>query len=111
MNRFNLQTLMFIFLVLLSCKQKTGSSVLISEDQNLNQNNNAEMIITKSLFGHTEEGTPVHCFLLQNVFGMKVEIIEFGAIVSSIKVPDKKGKFDDVVLGYDNLEGRKGISI
>ena len=105
MNRFNLQTLMFVFLLLLSCKQKSGSSVLVSADQNLNQNNNAEMTITKSLFGHTEEGTPVHCFLLQNVFGMKVEIIEFGAIVSSIKVPDKKGKFDDVVLGYDNLEG------
>ena len=105
MNRFYLQTLMFVFLVLLSCKQKTGSSVLVSADQNLNQNNNAEMTITKSLFGHTEEGVPVHCFLLQNRFGMEVEIIEFGAIVSRIKVPDKKGKFDDVVLGYDNLEG------
>jgi len=105
MNRFYLQTLMFVFFVLLSCKQKTGSSVLVSADQNLNQNKSAEMTITKSLFGHTGEGAPVNCFLLQNGAGMKVEIIEFGAIVSSIKVPDKTGKFDDVVLGYDKLEG------
>ena len=27
------------------------------------------------------------------------------AIVQSLKVPDKNGKFDDVVLGYDTLDG------
>ncbi len=63
------------------------------------------MNISKNVYGNTEEGKPVHSFLLQNGSGMEVEIIELGAIVSSIKVPDKSGKFDDVVLGYDKLEG------
>ena len=35
---------------------------------------------------------------------MKVEIINYGAIVVSITAPDKNGKLEDVVLGFDNLE-------
>ena len=36
---------------------------------------------------------------------MKVKIINYGAIVVSIEVPDKYGKINDVVLGYDSIEG------
>ncbi|HEY1489894.1 MAG TPA: aldose epimerase family protein, partial [Verrucomicrobiae bacterium] len=37
--------------------------------------------------------------------GMEATIMTYGGIVTSLKVPDKNGKFDDVVLGYDNLGG------
>jgi aldose 1-epimerase len=36
---------------------------------------------------------------------MEVGVIEYGATLVSIRVPDKDGKMDDVLLGFDNLEG------
>src|SRR5215831_20756374 len=39
---------------------------------------------------------------LKNARGMEVQIIPYGGIVKSIRVPDRNGHFDDVVLGYDN---------
>ncbi len=40
-------------------------------------------------------------FTLKNKAGMEVKITNYGAIVMSIKTPDRKGAFDDVVLGFD----------
>ena len=60
--------------------------------------------ISKSVFGKLPNREPVHSFLLKNFTGMEVEIIELGAIVRSIKTPDKNGKIEDVVLAWDKLE-------
>ncbi|MGA2786219.1 MAG: aldose epimerase family protein [Verrucomicrobiota bacterium] len=62
-------------------------------------------IVSHSPFGKTPDGTPVEIYTLCNVRGMEARILTYGGIVQSLKVPDKNGKFDDVVLGYDNLEG------
>lgn len=42
---------------------------------------------------------------------MEVSIINYGAIVTSIKVPDKNGCVEDVVLGFDTLEGKLNIFV
>lgn len=44
-------------------------------------------------------------FTLKNPAGMEVRVTNYGGIVTSLKVPDREGKFDDVVLGYDSLAG------
>jgi len=41
---------------------------------------------------------------LTNANGMKVVVTNFGGRVVSLFAPDKNGKLDDVVLGYDSLE-------
>jgi len=41
---------------------------------------------------------------LKNARGMEVRVIPYGGIVTSIRVPDRNGRFDDVVLGYDDAE-------
>ncbi len=51
------------------------------------------------------DGTVVHRYTLRNARGAQVQIIDYGAIVTSIKVPDRRGRFADVVLGYDSLPG------
>ena len=51
------------------------------------------------------DGQHVQLYKLTNKNGVEVEISNFGGVVQSLKVPDKNGKFDDVVLGYDKLEG------
>lgn len=62
-------------------------------------------MVEKKLFGKLADGREVNEYLLKNVNGMEVKIIEYGAIVVSVTAPDKNGKFADVTLGYDNLEG------
>ncbi|MGA8026210.1 MAG: aldose epimerase family protein [Bryobacteraceae bacterium] len=55
-------------------------------------------------FGKTPEGQQVYLYTLKNSSGMEVKITNFGARITSIKVMDRNKKFDDVVLGFDNLE-------
>lgn len=62
-------------------------------------------MIEKKLFGRLNDGTEVYEFTLQNPGGMRVKIINYGAIVMSIEVPDRNGKLGDVILGYDDLDG------
>lgn len=62
------------------------------------------MSITKRLYGKTLEENDVSIYTLSNSKGMTAEISDFGGIVVSLCVPDKTGKIDDVVLGYENLD-------
>jgi aldose 1-epimerase len=61
--------------------------------------------ITKAAFGRTPDGTPVELYTLRNARGMAASIMTYGGIITSLKVPDKNGRFDDVVLGFDHLDG------
>jgi aldose 1-epimerase len=54
-------------------------------------------------FGRTADGKEVLLFSLRNSKGAEALISNYGGIVTSLKVPDRNGKFSDVVLGYDNL--------
>ena len=65
----------------------------------------AKSSMKRQPFGKTGDGEPVELFVLSNGKGMEVAITNFGGIVVALKVPDRKGKSDDIVLGYDNLEG------
>lgn len=61
------------------------------------------MQISKAPFGQIED-EKVYLYTLTNNQSMIVEITNYGGIVTSIVVPDKTGHFDDVVLGFDNLD-------
>jgi aldose 1-epimerase len=59
--------------------------------------------VIKRPFGTLPNGREVELFLLTNDSGMRVEITPFGGIVTSITTADRNGRFDDVVLGFDDL--------
>ena len=61
-------------------------------------------MITKQPFGKTADGKPVDIFTLTNAKGMEAKIMTYGGIVVSLKTPDRDGKLDDVVLGFDTLD-------
>jgi len=65
---------------------------------------NPQGTLTHSHFGQLPDGTPVELYTLRNSRGMEAQIMNYGGIVTSLKVPDKSGKLDDVVLGYDTLD-------
>jgi aldose 1-epimerase len=57
-----------------------------------------------SNYGKMPNGKPVHLFTLQNNNGVKVQLTDYGARIISSWIPDRNGKFDDVILGYSCLE-------
>lgn len=54
-------------------------------------------------FGKTKDGQKVTVYELRNGSGMSVNILDYGATVQSIIVPDRDGVPTDVVLGYDDI--------
>lgn len=56
-------------------------------------------------FGKTNDGTPVEQYILRNSHGLTATVITYGGILQSLKVPDRNGKFEDVVLGFDDVQG------
>ena len=53
----------------------------------------------------TQDGRPVTLYTLTNANGVEVDTMNYGGIILSIRVPDRKGQFADVVLGHETLEG------
>src|SRR4051812_42600817 len=49
-------------------------------------------------------GKPIEMITLKNSHGIEVQAITYGAIITSIKVPDRAGKIADVALGFDRPE-------
>jgi aldose 1-epimerase len=56
-------------------------------------------------YGKLPDGTPITEHTLKNKAGVTAKVITYGGILTSLTVPDKDGKFADVVLGCDTLEG------
>src|SRR6478735_10133895 len=47
--------------------------------------------------------TQLEIYSLQNKNGLRMTVTNFGGRIVSLSVPDKNGKSDDIVLGYDSL--------
>lgn len=62
------------------------------------------MKIQQDIFGKLKNGSEVHLFTLTNANKIQVQIINYGGIITSIKTPDKNGDFQNIVLGFDNLQ-------
>lgn len=58
----------------------------------------------KKEFGATKNGKKASCYVLKNSKGMEAVVSDFGASLLKLYVPDKDGKTQDVVLGYETLE-------
>lgn len=64
---------------------------------------NAKTSVTKQPFGHTVDGTAVDLYILSDG-KIEAHITNYGGIITSLLTPDRKGKLDDIVLGYDSLD-------
>lgn len=61
-----------------------------------------------SSFGRMADGTEASLVTLVNKNGMGIEVTDYGAALVAVTVPDKNGRIDDVVLGYDDVTGYVG---
>lgn len=60
--------------------------------------------VTRAPFGALADGTPIELFTLTNANGVEVRTITYGGIILSLRVPDRAGRLDDIVLGHDSLD-------
>jgi len=72
--------------------------------KNDNKMRKNKVSITKSFYGKTKDNKKVDLYSFKNENGMQVDIINYGGIITSLKVPDKNGDTEDIVLGYNKLE-------
>ena len=56
-------------------------------------------------FGTAPDGQPVDVYTLTNPRGVEARVTNYGGIILGLRVPDRNGRFEDVVLGYDTLAG------
>jgi len=64
----------------------------------------AKSKMQKQSFGKTADGQQADLYILTNKTGMEAAITNYGGTLVSLKVPDRNGKLEDVVLGYDKLD-------
>jgi aldose 1-epimerase len=95
--------------------KKIGGSLLIllavlcifgcnkKENNNKTHSENMENVQVSG-YGVTAKGDSIKKYTLTNKNGMKVEIINYGGIITSLTAPDKDGKYQDVVLGFTRPE-------
>jgi len=68
------------------------------------QQNPSTSGVQQERFGAREE-RPIILYTLKNSHGVEVRAMNYGGIIQSVRVPDREGKFADVVLGHDTAEG------
>ncbi|HNS16670.1 MAG TPA: aldose epimerase family protein [Bacteroidales bacterium] len=92
--KFMITLIILLSIEWIGCRQKLS--------QEINQN---IMDIKKEPFGQLQDNTQVYLFTLTNANGVILKVTNYGGIITSLEVPDINGQREDVVLGYDNLEG------
>jgi aldose 1-epimerase len=63
--------------------------------------------VDKQPFGAVN-GQPVELYVLSDAGGMTAKITTYGATLTELDTPDRNGQPDDVVLGFDSLDGYLG---
>jgi aldose 1-epimerase len=80
-------------------------SVLVALMAFLGQASSPAPGVVKRVFGTMPDGKAVESFTITNANGIEVTAIPYGAIITSLKTPDRSGQRGDIVLGFDSLDG------
>ena len=99
----NTVVLVFMSAMLFQCQERTKKKDIQPDKNKVTTTSNTMNVIT-SVYGTAKSGEEIRSFRITND-NVAIEVIEFGAIVTSVKCPDKDGTIDDITLGYDTLEG------
>lgn len=67
------------------------------------------MIVRKE-FGTTADGAKVSLFTISNSKGTEVDVITYGATINAIRTADINGNSDDIIMGFDTIEGHEKYS-
>jgi aldose 1-epimerase len=68
-------------------------------------NRELKMEVGSTRYGEMPDGTAVEQYTLTNAHGVQVRVITYGGAVTNVLTHDRDGHADDVVLGFDDLQG------
>lgn len=85
-----------IALCLFSCNNKQQNPQQV-EESGIN-------LLPDSAFTKTVDGREIKLYTLDSGNGLVMQVCNFGGRVISLWTPDKEGKYEDVVLGHDNID-------
>ena len=63
------------------------------------------MTLQKQSYGRLADGTAIEKFTLATARGLSAELITYGGILTSLTLPDRRGRPGNVTLGFDDLQG------
>jgi len=84
-----------LFLIIFGCRKENNKQDISGKMEHVHTSD----------YGVTPKGDSIKKYTLSNKNGMKVEVINFGGIITSLTAPDRNGKYEDVVLGFTKPEG------
>lgn len=113
MNQWKLSSgLLGVLILFTGCSQEKSPSAKSNEaasenvttkDAAMNTGNEYQLAIQSEPYGTTSDGDEITQFLLSNEKGMSVNIINYGAIVTAVYLPDREGKSENITLGFNSL--------
>lgn len=65
--------------------------------------------LKRSNFQSVVDGDSTDLYVLKNANGMEVTVTNYGGRIVSVMVPDKNGNLQDVVLGFDSVQGYTSV--
>ena len=100
--------LLAALILALACGDSACKKEAVSPGANTAEQGDPTMKTKREHFGRLADGTAVELFTLTNASGLEARIMTYGAILVSLKVPDRNGVLADVNLGFDGLAGYLG---
>ncbi len=92
--------LLVFFLATVSCKEKKAALV---SGENKTEDLISNKVVKAENFNSTIDGKQVALYTIKNINGVSATFTNYGQRLISLMVPDKNGKFKDVVLGFNTL--------
>jgi len=81
-----------------------ATAVVLAACGGSSANKETKSPMTKQNWGRSADGQ-IDLYTLKNAKGMEARIMNYGAIVVSLTAPDRSGKYEDVLLGFDSVDG------
>jgi aldose 1-epimerase len=103
MKRISFSALFALAIIALGCSGNRAKQV----QNQLDSTNYSvlDTLVQEKNFARTLDGKLVNLYTLRNEGGVTVKITNFGASIVQVLMPDRMGRYEDVALGYTNLDG------
>src|SRR5690606_12885205 len=106
-NTFWSQPLMKRFAAVF-CVARLGIAAILAVPREMSAAEKAAPRAETGVFGKLPDGREVTRYRLTNSNGWSVALTDYGGIITEVNVPDRKGNFANINLGFDSLEGYLG---
>lgn len=96
---------LFLVVILASGCKNNSDEKQPSNRNSVKMESNLKSELKTEDFSRNIDGKEVQLYFLKNKNGLEMAVTNYGAKVVSLLVPDKNGVFEDIVLGFDNIDG------